>query len=101
MWKKEKNFGNVGTFWTPRLTTDRIILFVNNPWIHILSWFSSADEPVVLPTIIVGTLVIVFGIPFFSVANVSLYSKITEERTQGKRCIIHSVKLCFLALASA
>ena len=37
-----------------------------------------------MPTIIVGTLVIVFGLPFFSVANVSLYSKITDEKTQGK-----------------
>ena len=24
-----------------------------------------------------------FGLPFFAVANVSLYSKITDERTQG------------------
>ncbi|KAM7443952.1 hypothetical protein ABFA07_007328 [Porites harrisoni] len=40
-------------------------------------------ESIVLPTIIVGTLVIVFGLPFFSVANVSLYSKITDEKTQG------------------
>ena len=43
-----------------------------------------SDESIVLPTIIVGTLVIVFGLPFFSVANVSLYSKITDEKTQGK-----------------
>jgi len=40
-------------------------------------------QSIILPTIIVGTLVIVFGLPFFSVANVSLYSKITDERTQG------------------
>lgn len=40
-------------------------------------------DSIVLPTIIVGTLVIVFGLPFFSVANVSLYSKITDEKTQG------------------
>ena len=43
-----------------------------------------SDESIVLPTIIVGTLVIVFGLPFFAVANVSLYSKITDEKTQGK-----------------
>ena len=43
-----------------------------------------SDESIVLPTIVVGTLVIVFGLPFFSVANVSLYSKITDEKTQGK-----------------
>ena len=43
-----------------------------------------SDDSIVLPTIIVGTLVIVFGLPFFSVANVSLYSKITDEKTQGK-----------------
>lgn len=42
------------------------------------------DDSIVLPTIIVGTLVIVFGLPFFSVANISLYSKITDEKTQGK-----------------
>ncbi|XP_078370101.1 major facilitator superfamily domain-containing protein 8-like isoform X1 [Oculina patagonica] len=40
-------------------------------------------DKVVLPTIIIGTLVIVFGLPFFSVANISLYSKITDEKTQG------------------
>ncbi|KAJ7371828.1 hypothetical protein OS493_023169 [Desmophyllum pertusum] len=40
-------------------------------------------DSVVLPTIVVGTLVIVFGLPFFSVANISLYSKITDEKTQG------------------
>ncbi|KAM7443953.1 hypothetical protein ABFA07_007329 [Porites harrisoni] len=40
-------------------------------------------ESIVLPTLIVGTLVIVFGLPFFAVANVSLYSKITDEKTQG------------------
>ena len=43
-----------------------------------------SDESIVLPTLIVGTLVIVFGLPFFAVANVSLYSKITDEKTQGK-----------------
>lgn len=43
-----------------------------------------SDDSIVLPTIIVGTLVIVFGLPFFSVANISLYSKITDEKTQGK-----------------
>ena len=37
-----------------------------------------------MPTLIVGTVVIVFGLPFFAVANVSLYSKITDEKTQGK-----------------
>jgi len=26
----------------------------------------------------------VFGLPFFSVANISLYSKITDEKTQGE-----------------
>ncbi|XP_073254047.1 major facilitator superfamily domain-containing protein 8-like [Porites lutea] len=40
-------------------------------------------ESIVLPTLIVGTLVIVFGLPFFAVANVSLYSKLTDEKTQG------------------
>ena len=54
----------------------------NNNCIFLSFIFS--DESIVLPTIIVGTLVIVFGLPFFSVANVSLYSKITDEKTQGK-----------------
>lgn len=48
------------------------------------------DDPVVLPTIIVGSLVIVFGLPFFSVANISLYSKITDEKTQGKKVFARS-----------
>ena len=43
------------------------------------------DAPQILPTIIVGTIVIVFGLPFFAVANVSLYSKLTDERRQGKQ----------------
>ena len=50
--------------------------------VFFLSLFS--DESIVLPTIIVGTIVIVFGLPFFSVANISLYSKITDEKTQGE-----------------
>lgn len=40
-------------------------------------------ESRILPTLTVGTLLIVFGVPFFSVANISLYSKITDEKTQG------------------
>ncbi|XP_031560106.1 major facilitator superfamily domain-containing protein 8-like [Actinia tenebrosa] len=40
-------------------------------------------EPKILPTIVIGTILIVFGLPFFSVANISLLSKITDKRTQG------------------
>ena len=37
-----------------------------------------------------GTIVIVFGLPFFSVANISLYSKITDEKTQGEWISLNS-----------
>ncbi|PFX33414.1 uncharacterized protein LOC111339323 [Stylophora pistillata] len=52
-------------------------------WYLFLLANAKPYDSIVLPTIIVGTLVIVFGLPFFSVANVSLYSKITDEKTQG------------------
>ncbi|XP_067041900.1 major facilitator superfamily domain-containing protein 8-like isoform X2 [Acropora muricata] len=52
-------------------------------WYLLMLANAKPHSPLVLPTLIVGTFVIVFGIPFFSVANVSLYSKITDERTQG------------------
>ena len=67
------NFFNEGTSSQPRSSSKHLVLL-----------FSFSDQSIILPTIIVGTLVIVFGLPFFSVANVSLYSKITDERTQGK-----------------
>lgn len=52
-------------------------------WYLLMLANAKPHSTLVLPTLIVGTFVIVFGIPFFSVANVSLYSKITDERTQG------------------
>jgi len=52
-------------------------------WYLFLLANAKPYDSVVLPTIIVGTIVIVFGLPFFSVANISLYSKITDEKTQG------------------
>lgn len=52
-------------------------------WYLFLLANAKPYDSIVLPTIIVGTLVIVFGLPFFSVANISLYSKITDEKTQG------------------
>lgn len=52
-------------------------------WYLFLLANAKPYDSIVLPTIIVGTIVIVFGLPFFSVANISLYSKITDERTQG------------------
>ena len=41
------------------------------------------DDSSILPTVSVGTFVIVLGLPFLGVGGVSLYSKITDERTQG------------------
>ena len=47
-----------------------------------------SDSPVILPTVTVGTIVIVLGLPFLAVGGVSLYSKITDERTQGLKAFI-------------
>lgn len=80
--------------WTTRLlvikSQPRILhldapnLFVTNIFLMIESFaIVVIDAPQILPTIIVGTIIIVFGLPFFSVANVSLFSKLTDERTQG------------------
>jgi hypothetical protein len=45
--------------------------------------FFFTDDSTIFPTIVVGTFVIVLGLPFLAAGGVSLYSKITDERTQG------------------
>ncbi|EDO49760.1 predicted protein [Nematostella vectensis] len=52
-------------------------------WYLIMLADSKPYEAKILPTVIVGTLIIVFGLPFFSVANISLLSKLTDDKVQG------------------
>ncbi|CAB3994856.1 major facilitator superfamily domain-containing 8-like, partial [Paramuricea clavata] len=40
-------------------------------------------DSTIFPTVAVGTFGIVLGLPFLAVGGVSLFSKITDERTQG------------------
>lgn len=57
--------------------------------------FLFPDDPTIFPTVAVGTFGIILGIPFLSVGGVSLYSKITDERTQGRE---RKAKISVIAL---
>lgn len=48
------------------------------------------DDPTIFPTVAVGTFGIILGIPFLAVGGVALYSKITDERTQGSETVLKS-----------
>ena len=54
----------------------------------LVLWF--LDDPTIFPTVAVGTFVIILGIPFLAVGGVALYSKITDERTQGSETKLKS-----------
>lgn len=51
-----------------------------------------------LTEFIIGVFLQVLGLPFVAVAQVSLFSKVTAERTQGENqhCLVDTRKHCFL-----
>ncbi|XP_028400277.1 major facilitator superfamily domain-containing protein 8-like [Dendronephthya gigantea] len=54
-------------------------------------------DPTIFPTICVGTFGIVLGLPFLAAGGVSLYSKLTHERTQG---FLQGVRRSFLGIGT-
>ncbi|XP_046852886.1 multidrug resistance protein 2-like [Xenia sp. Carnegie-2017] len=54
-------------------------------------------DPTTLPTVSVGTFVIVLGVPFLAVGGVSLYSKVTDEKTQG---FLQGVRRSFIGVGT-
>lgn len=62
--------------------------FLNNIYFFFL-FFSflnlSGDFPWQLTEFIIGVFLQVLGLPFVAVAQVSLFSKVTSEKTQGKK----------------
>ncbi|CAB4016065.1 major facilitator superfamily domain-containing 8-like [Paramuricea clavata] len=49
-------------------------------------------DSTIFPTVAVGTFGIVLGLPFLAVGGVSLFSKITDERTQGQNLNLWFIK---------
>ncbi|CAL8309757.1 unnamed protein product [Lota lota] len=76
--------------WLSRRTKERVVLAVglaicniSSVWCLIFLANPIGDFPYQLTEFIIGVFLQVLGLPFVAVAQVSLFSKVTSEKTQG------------------
>lgn len=76
--------------WLSGRVTERVVLAIglaicniSNVWCLIFLATPIGDYPWQLTEFIIGVFLQVLGLPFVAVAQVSLYSKVTAEKTQG------------------
>lgn len=76
--------------WLSGRVTERVVLAIglaicniSNVWCIIFLATPLGDYPWQLTEFIIGVFLQVLGLPFVAVAQVSLYSKVTAEKTQG------------------